>query len=63
MFGGDGNAPGAFTDIRVILNDANLSRLCEKLTDYFVHSYYCMPKEFGDVWLSQRLEVLKSRLS
>ena len=63
VFGGDGNAPGAFTDIRVILNDANLSRLCEKLTDYFVHSYYCMPKEFGDVWLSQRLEVLKSRLS
>ena len=59
VYGGDVNAPGAYTDIRVILNDASLSRLCEKLTDYFTHSYYCMPKEFGDIWLSQRLEVLK----
>lgn len=62
VFGGDFNAPGAYTDIRVILNDANLSRLCEKLSDYFIHSYYCMPKEFSDLWLRQWLEVLQGRI-
>ena len=61
--GGDLTAPGAFTDIRVILNDADLSRLCEKLTEYFTHSYYCMSREFGNTWLSQRLEVLQSGLT
>ncbi|MBQ7248656.1 MAG: hypothetical protein IJS21_01345 [Deltaproteobacteria bacterium] len=61
--GGDLTAPRAFTDIRVILNDADLSRMCEKLTEYFTHSYYCMSREFGNTWLSQRLEVLQSGLT
>lgn len=62
VFGGDINEPGSFTDIRIILNDGNLSRLCEKLTDYFVNSYYCMTKELGNIWILQRLEVLKGKI-
>lgn len=57
--------PYAFTDIRVILNDQKLSKLCKKLTDYFSNSYYCMSDSIGKSFLAQRISVMKgmSRVS
>lgn len=57
--GGDPDAAGAFTDIRVILNDPQISRLIKKFTVYLTNSYFCMPESVGNKYLSQRISVLE----
>lgn len=61
--GGTINTPDAFTDIRVILNDPKLSRLCKKLTLYFTNSYFCMSDEMAKLFISQRISVLKGMIA